>query len=337
MEASASRTSDGSWCSRVSASEELRNELAHVALGRDCDRLAELSALVHTTGSVHLRGRGDVSVHLDVASAAVARRGFRLLSGFGVSSEIRTYARHAFDRSTRFQLHVGGGDRALQLLHEAGVLDRRLAPLEVPPKRVVARACCRGAYLRGALLGSGSFSGPRSPHLEIRRASAEAARFLASLGAREGAELGVLDRGRHAIAYAKGAEPIAQILAAAGAGGTVLGLEEQGVLGATRGQANRLANADHANLVRTARAAHVQLLAARFLRDTGRLEGLPAPLREIAVLRLDHPALPLVELALRCDPPTTKATAHRRLRTLVRLLDEGRAGGGAPRTSSPSG
>ena len=135
----------------------------------------------------------------------------------------------------------------------------------------------------------------------------------------------------------KGAEPIAQILAAAGAGGTVLGLEEQGVLGATRGQANRLANADHANLVRTARAAHVQLLAARFLRDTGRLEGLPAPLREIAVLRLDHPALPLVELALRCDPPTTKATAHRRLRTLVRLLDEGRAGGGAPRTSSPSG
>jgi len=299
----------------MSLSDDLRNELAAIAPRQECDRLAELSGLFHAAGTVHLRGRGEVAVHLDLASSAVARRAFSLLRGFGVESEIRTYRRRAFDRETRYQLHVAGGPHAVQVLHEAGVLTAALAPLERPPKRVVARSCCRAAYLRGALLGAGSLSGPRSPHLELRAASVEGAEFLAGLVASEGVRLAVADRGRHAVAYAKGAETIADALAAAGASNAVLVLEERAVIGATRAAANRLANADHANLVRTGRAAHEQLRALHRLD----LDALPPQLREIADLRLRHPTLSLRELALRCDPPATKSVAHRRLQRLVRL------------------
>ena len=66
---SASPTSNGCSPSKVSLSEDLRNELAAIAPRSDCDRLAELSGLFHTAGSVHLRGRGEVSVHLDVADS----------------------------------------------------------------------------------------------------------------------------------------------------------------------------------------------------------------------------------------------------------------------------
>ena len=45
-----------------------------------------------------------------------------------------------------------------------------------------------------------------------------------------------------------------------------------------RSEANRLANADHANLVRTAHAAQRQLDAARGLRASGALESLSSPL-----------------------------------------------------------
>jgi hypothetical protein len=299
----------------MSLSEDLRNELAAIAPRQECDRLAELSGLFHAAGSAHLRGRGEISLHLDVASSAVARRAFSLLRSFGIESEIRMYHRRAFDRGTRYQLHVGGVGHALQVLHEAGVLTAGLAPLERPPKRVVARSCCRGAYLRGALLGGGSVSGPRSPHLELRAASVAGAEFVAGVAAAEGVRLTVADRGRHAVAYAKGAEAIADALAAAGASDAVLVLEERAVLGATRAAANRLANADHANLVRTSRAAHAQLRALRRLD----LDQLPPKLREIAELRLRHPTLSLRELALKCEPPTTKSAAHRRLRKLVRL------------------
>jgi cell division protein WhiA len=296
-------------------SDDLRNELAQIAPEADCDRLAELSGLFHAAGSIHLRGRGEVALHLDLASSAVARRAFALLRAFGVDSEIRTYQQHAFGRATRYQLHVEGSTHAYETLHRAGVLDAAHRPLERPPRRVVARRCCRRAYLRGMLLAAGSLSGPRDPHLEIRTSQLEGARFLADLAAREGADLHVLDRGRHAVAYAKGVESIADALVAAGATDTVLVLEESSVLAAIRADANRLANADHANLVRTSRAAHAQLEAVRSLD----IESLPDELREVATLRLRHPTASTAELARRCHPPTSKASAYRRLRKLQEL------------------
>jgi DNA-binding protein WhiA len=303
----------------VSLSEDLRHELAAITPRSECDRLAALSGLFHSAGSVHLRGRGEVSVHLDVSDSAVARRAFSLLRAFGVASEIRTYRRRAFTGGTRYQLHVAGDERALQVLHEAGILSSRLRPLEHPPRRVVARSCCRAAYLRGTLLGGGSLSGPRSPHLEIRSAGPDGADFLARIASQEEVRLSVLDRGRHAVAYAKGMDAIADVLALAGANEAVLLFEERAVLAATRSRANRLANADHANLVRTSRAAHDQLQAVQRLRRSGKLERLPERLQEIAELRERHPTLPLRELALKCRPPTTKAAAHRRLRRLQEI------------------
>ncbi len=190
-------------------SEDLRNELAAITPDKDCDVLAELSGLAHTAGTIHLLGGRRVAVHFDVVSSAVARRGFSLLRRFEIDSEIRTYTQRAFAKPTRYQLHVPGADHALQVLYEAGILSARLAPLERPPARVVARSCCRGAYLRGALLGAGSLSGPRGPHLEIRFASVDGARFLAETVAREDVELSIIDRGRHAAAYVKGADAIA--------------------------------------------------------------------------------------------------------------------------------
>jgi cell division protein WhiA len=302
-------------------SEELRNELAAIAPRRACCRLAELSALFHSAGAAHLHGRGEVSLHLDVSSPAVARRAFSLLRAFGISSEIRTYRRRAFERATRYQLHVKGTGRALQVLHEAGVLTSRLAPLQRPPKRVVGRSCCRSAYLRGALLGSGSVTGPRAPHLELRATGREGADFLVKVAAAAGVRLDALERRGHALAYAKGAEAIADVLAAAGASDAVLVFKEAAVMGEARSRANRLANADHANLVRTSRAAHAQLAAVRRLAAEGRLEHLTPRLREIAELRLENPSLPLRELALKCRPPATKATAHRRVRKLIQLAE----------------
>jgi len=303
----------------VSLSEDLRNELAGIAPRKECDRLAELSGLAHTAGSLHLRGRGEIALHLDLASPAAARRAFSLLRGLGLTSEIRTYQRHAFGRETRYQLHVAGDDRALKVLRDAGVVSAGLAPLERPPMRVVARACCRVAYLRGALLGGGTLSGPRSPHLEVRSATREGAEFVASVGERLGVRLNVLERGRHAVAYAKGLGPIADALAAAGASDAVLVFEEQGVMGATKARANRLANADTANLVRTSRAAQVQIRAVKRLERRGALTALPPRLREIARLRLRHPSLSLRELASKCSPPATKSAAQRRLARIVRL------------------
>jgi cell division protein WhiA len=283
--------------------------------------LAELSGLSHTAGRLHLHGRGEISLHLDVSTPAVARRAFRLFKSFGVHAQVRTYRRRAFDAGTRYEVHVDGRPRALQTLNEAGVVTANLAPRERAPKRVVARPCCRSAYLRGALLGAGSLSGPRAPHLEVRVAAREGAEFLASVAAAEGIELQVQERPRYAVVYAKGTEAIGGVLAAVGAHALALSFEEHAVLGAARARANRLTNADHANLERTARAAQAQVRALRRLQGKGRFRTLPPALAELAELRLRHPSLSLRELGLKCRPPASKSAVQHRLRALLRLAE----------------
>jgi cell division protein WhiA len=305
--------------SALISSADVREELARIAPSRDCDRLAELSALFHSAGSLHLRAHGAWALHLDLASGGVARRAFALLRDEGIRSEIRTYRRRAFDRETRYQLHLEGGADTLAVLVEAGVLDRRHAPLERPPRRVVARRCCRRAYLRGAFLGGGSLSSRRSAHLELRTASREAAELLRELAGAESVRLGLVERRTHTVAYAKEWEAIESLLALMGASGAVLALEERSVIAAARAQANRLANADHANLVRTSLAAQRQVEAAARLRSEGRLERLPADLREAAELRLRFQTDSLRELAARTEPSASRAAMHRRLRRVQEL------------------
>jgi DNA-binding protein WhiA len=302
-------------------SEEVRAELAAIKPRKACCRLAELSALIRGAGSIHLRGRGRIAIHLDVASPAVARRVFSLLKGYGVASEIHTFRRQAFERARRFRINIEDDARAVQALNEMGVVDSALAPLERPPTRVIDRPCCRASYLRGAFLAAGSVSGPRNAHLELRAASVEGAELLASLGREEGFTLAVHDRGRHAVAYLKDREAIAGLLAFLGAHEAALKLQESSVLAATKARANRLANADHANIVRASRAADAQIRAIQRLEAAGRLEHLPAELREVAALRSRHPTLSLRELARRLRPPATKAAAHRRLAKLQKLAE----------------
>lgn len=296
----------------MSLSDDLRDELAGIAPRRRCCSLAELSALFHSAGTWHLRGHGELAVHLDLASASAARRAYTLLRDFGVASEIRTYRRQAFDRATRYQLHTEVGPRAAEVLREAGVLSARGAPLERPPKRVVGRACCRGAYLRGALLGAGSLSGPRGAHVELRATGVDGASLIVDVARQEGVPLRTLQRRTHTVVYAKGSETIADLLAVAGASETALRLDEHGVLAGTRAEANRLANADEANVKRAVLAAREQLAAI----DQLDVDKLPTKLREIARLRQRHPSLSLTELATKCRPPITKAAAHHRMTVL---------------------
>ncbi len=303
----------------MTLAEDVRNELASIAPTRRCDALAEISALFHTAGSLHLRGHGELSFHLDLSAASVARRAFSLLRSLHVESEIRTYTQRAFHRPTRYQLHVLGGTEVVEVLREAGIVGRGGRPLTRPPARVVGRACCRAAYVRGALLGAGTVSGPRNAQLEVRFSDLEGAEFLVRVAAQEDVVLRARERRAYAVALARGQESVADTLALAGASDAALVIDEHAVVGAARAAANRLANADHANLVRTTRAAHGQLQAVEVLEGRGELASLPVELQEIAALRRRHPALSFRELAAKCDPRVSKAAVQRRLARLVEL------------------
>lgn len=140
----------------------------------------------------------------------------------------------------------------------------------------------------------------------------------------------VVDRESHSAAYAKSWDAIEGFLSVAGATETVLALEERALVAGLRADANRLANADHANLVRQSRSARAQLDAARALEASGELDRLAPALRAAAELRLRHPSLSLRELAARADPPVSKAAMAGRLLRLVELARTGRDAAAPP-------
>ena len=102
----------------------------------------------------------------------------------------------------------------------------------------------------------------------------------------------------------------------------MLSLEERALVAELRAEANRLANADHANLVRQSRSARTQLDAVRRLEEDGVLDGLAPGLQAAAELRRRYPSLSSRELASRTDPPVTKAAMAARLGRLVALAEE---------------
>ena len=102
----------------------------------------------------------------------------------------------------------------------------------------------------------------------------------------------------------------------------MLALEERALVAELRAEANRLTNADHANLVRQSRSARTQLDAVRRLEEAGVLDGLAPALQAAAELRRRHPSLSSRELASRASPPVTKAAMAARLGRLVALAEQ---------------
>ena len=85
---------------------------------------------------------------------------------------------------------------------------------------------------------------------------------------------------------------------------------------------NRRVNFENANLNRTVEAAIAQVEAIEKIERKNGLDSLPAPLREIAVLRRDNPEVSLSELAQMVSPPLTRSGVNHRLKKLVEIAEE---------------
>lgn len=181
---------------------------------------------------------------------------------------------------------------------------RPSASVEVDPETT--------ALLRGALIGGGVISAPgRPPHLEITSiAPAGAALLVAALDQ-------VLDvRASHdpvrRRVVLKSGRSIAGLLAAVGATRAFLAFDERLLRRQLRGDATRLANADAANVARSARRAGEEVAAIRAAVDAAGWEAFDPDLRDVALARLANPEASLRDLTTLLGVP--RATLHRRLR-----------------------
>lgn len=295
------------------ATSTVREELIAVHASKACDQRAEAAGLLRCAGSLHLRPGGTFAFEAAHAHPGVARRLHEAFTALelGHPDEPRREEPGQGHPIARYVVHVEPVGR--QRLAAAGILNPDGLPDAKIPRELVARACCAGAYLRGAFLARGSISDPRSaPHLEIRADSMESAVGLGRLLERLGVHALIREHKGFAAAV-KDHAGVVSTLAAIGAHSAAMQREDASIWKSLHSDANRLANADAGNARRHAAAVTAQLAAIEALEG----ERLPAALAEIASLRAEDPDASLAELAARCDPPITRAAAADRLRRLV--------------------
>ena len=142
---------------------------------------------------------------------------------------------------------------------------------------VFAERCARdpGCFLRGAFVGHGTISDPDAAYRLSFQARPEFLEIVAAALADSGIRARRTVRRGKDVLYFKDSGAIEDFLALVGASKYSLQLMEKKVMKELRENANRLRNAETANIDRTVRAAAEQCEAIRLLRETGKFALLP--------------------------------------------------------------
>ena len=189
---------------------------------------------------------------------------------------------------------------------------------------IVEDDCCKTAFLRGAFLAGGSVTDPaKGYHMELATTHHSVARETDAL-IRETMTFSpkTAQRSGGQVLYLKQSELISDFLTYLGAPVAAMGIMEARLEKELNNKVNRRCNCDDANISKVVEAAQEQLAAIRVLKDAGRIENLPAKLKQAALARDAHPASSLSELAAMMDPPITKPAMNNRMKRLVELAKE---------------
>lgn len=315
----------------MSFASNARAEMARELCRKDCCARAELAAALLASGSIVYRFGSEPSyaLSLTTAEAAVVRHYFQLLKHhLGIGVQIRTLRSETLRGMTRYQLVIPEAD-SLRLMRESGLYDSEalLGIRRFPSERITRYNCCRKSFLKSAFMVSGAVSNPeRAYHIEIAAPSEEFADFVMKILDYYKISAKKACRKSKFVVYLKKSEDVSDMLTLMGASQAVLNLQNVRVKKEVRNRVNRQLNCDGSNINRAMETALRQVEDIRYIEDQLGLDSLPAPLREIAQLRLENADSSLAGLGELLVPPIGKSGVNARLRKLSEIARKLRSG-----------
>ena len=291
----------------MSFSGAVKEEIARANVGARHCQLAELAAIVQLGCHLGRDATGKTAILFNSDNDALQRKYFTLLKktfNIGTLSEL--------DGDVAWELL-----QALKLVTSDGVLRDFSEPVN---PLLIKQSCCKRAYLRGAYLSIGSMSDPKgSYHLELVCDNERQAKQICELIADFDLEGRIIERKKHFVVYMKESGSIVDFLNVIDANVALMEMENERILKEVRNSVNRRVNCEAANITKTVNASAKQVAEIELLRDRYGLYNLPANLREMAEVRLEHPDATLAELGEFLDPPVGKSGVNHRLRRLSEI------------------
>lgn len=302
----------------MSFSSDMKDELVrHVSASRHC-QLAELSAILHFCGTWHRDEEGKLVLALQTENDCVIRKCFTLLrKAFNINTDIVPKSHTLVDIPLE-EAVLEKLLRGTKYLDEEG-LKRFFTPVS---QLVLKNSCCKRAFIRGAFLCVGSMSDPeKSYHLEFVCDDLSQAEQIQNELRNFDIEGKVIARKKYQVVYIKEGSYISDLLNVMEAYVSLMNFENQRIYKDMRNSVNRRVNCEAANITKTVTAASRQVEDIILIRDTKGLETLPDNLRDMALVRLEHPDAALGELGQYLAYPVGKSGVNHRLRKLSEIAD----------------
>lgn len=290
-------------------SSNAKGEMCRTELNGECCELAELSAIMHTAGSISISG-GAFTLRIDTENAAVARRAFLLVKSlYGLHTKTEMHS-NQLKHNHIYSLYIDkNGARMVaqdtRLIGEDGISFGADSSL-------LGTDCCRIAFVRGAFIGGGSITNPEKRyHLEFVCGQKEFAIGLLNIIRELDVLAKMIERNKGYVVYLKEGDSIVRLLTMMGAHSSILNIENIRILKSVRNNVNRKVNCETANLSKTVNASVKQHESIEYIAKHMGLEKLAPALRDVAEARLGNPEATLEELADILGAPSKSGINHK--------------------------
>lgn len=302
----------------LSFANDVRNELARIIPEKECCKMAELSALLLTSAQIRRQSEGRYNLEAIVEKAATARKIFTLLKSQKLPASVRMEKRKRFTKTRVYLVNtLIENEQDFKNIQRINIIDRDLKIKPLVNQELIARACCKKAFLRGLFLNRGFINRPEGEyHLELvindAKLAAEIQKIMVrfKIPARQG------ERKNSLLLYIKESEKIVDFLRVVGASTALLDFENVRIIKSMRNNVNRQVNCETANLAKTVDAAVRQTELIKKLLIQDGWEGIPPQYMQLAQLRIDFADSTLSELGMMLEPPLSKSGVAYRMRKL---------------------
>lgn len=318
----------------MSYSLKVKTELMEISYESSCCMIAELSAIVHTAGSINISREGLYAEISSENETLIKRISNMFEKLFGFTAEVISEEKSILKKHTLYTIYTPK-DRSEQVLNELGIISfdenhNRQINRGID-KYLILQDCCSASYLRGAFLSCGSITVPPAEnsekisigyHLEFVFSCKEMADGIESLLSRFNILSKQTERKDNYIIYIKENEGISDFFALCNASKAVLELQNIIVEREVKNNTNRQTNCIVANIDKTVDAAIKQIEAINFIEKSVGLDMLPPKLQKVARLRQEYPDVSLEAIADLTGEKLTKSGINHRMRKIIKISQQ---------------
>lgn len=232
---------------------------------------------------------------------------------------VETVVESGGEKKTTYRAFIPSAGDRLRILasFDFGVYDGEIN------EEMIEDDTAAAAFIRGAFLSCGRISDPeREYRADFSVRNLSLAKEFQALLERHFITANLAEHGSGYTVYIRKSEMIINLLTLIGLSDRSLATIETTIVKSVKNQMNRARNCDNANIGKTVEASIRQRKAIEYLARTGRLETLPQPLYNAAILRRDHPEVSLHELCRLSPEPISQSGLNHRLQKLIAIYEE---------------